>query len=1080
MKFKKIITIIIILLFFSTIFNNFAMASDIKSADLLDFSYKQKIQITFDTIIDQTKYQPIDIKFEFLNSCYAKDEKDNSIRVGMEKGGEITELESQIYNLEKIDETHISSCGLVFLIPKEADGTEEYYVFYDSIKTEISEYEKYLFLEDSHYFYEPIPGQKIDFDYFGIKQKDDVIYAVVQRGELLGNPIALSVAKFKPGSKVVETYNLDQLCDLDFRYGIFEEPAYFGTSWATEISKQIIVDGNLMIRVRIQCISPRGDIKTDNIYTYYYCPTETKRIYIDVSHQILKDIDIEEPSVEDGVIAGITSIKSRSASIEKMNVGEILPEVYLYSKDDTVLDFSINLNPDSIDREMELSTEDNIDLGAKAWTCLYNPSNGKSHGLIFNSNKGITDGDDDGVQVKAFVKQNIKLPGLEADTGNIILTRNAYENGKHNTKLNIGTQYNFKVEFITVEKDGYKIIDEESIIYQNLIKNIPVLRENVTHDEEEIVKYSLKTYVHLAPSAPLGSLLSAALGKNIPYIYAELYKENNFKSSGVVSRISLGSIDFDLEDKNLIQIIKTVFGIFDWKNFSFFKKIVFPDLESGTYVVKIFKENPIFVKQRRYIGFGIIDLKKNDTLRIYCRPEGKIKLLFQDQNKLGIENIKINLLSDNIVISESISDKNGTAIVYAPCFPLKKYILRIIYNGFLIEEKELNLDFKNYIIDLQESYLFELFDVTLSLRDTWDLEPAVDVNPKITSNEMIEPNFLFGKENDNGQYIFYNLTPGKYQLSMSYKSFSLEKEINIINNLKLYFDFPAEYSLSFNVYDSYGEIFSDGQISIARSDKVEKFEINQRGFASITIPPGIYQINVISNDKEIAKQNIEIKGEKNINIINSEDSFLHKIMVYLGIIMIIFAIAIIFWKKNFYNALKIIAIALLIISLFSPWWILNGEDGVVKSTTKTFLIPQKIVTFSSTSNILGGEISQVPDEVTIVLELLMFLLIISCLLIFVSVFISNKFKKTSITLSILIIILLIVTLSIFYYALSQLTEVGIGNFMGSGEIEITIPGVAEAKLLPCTWGPSIGFYLALLTIILFMINFIYHRYIKKV
>jgi hypothetical protein len=1075
---KKIITTIIILLFFSTIQNNIVTSTEIKSTNLSDFSYKQKIQIPFDTSIDQTKYQPIDIKFEFLNKCYAKDENDNSIRVGVEKGGEITELESQIYDLEKTDETHISSCGLVFLIPKDADGTEEYYVFYDSIKTEIPNYEKYLFLDDSHYFYEPIPGQKIDFDYFGIKEKDDVIYAIVQKGELLGNPVALSVGKFKPGSKAVETYNLDQLCDFDLRYGTIEEPAYFGTSWATDVSKQIIVDGNLMVRVRIQCISPREDIKSDNIYTYYYCPTDTKKIYVDSYHEILKDIDIEEPSIEDGVIAGITSIKARSASIEKMNVGEILPEMYLYSKDETILDYSININPDTISREIELSTEDNIDLGSKAWACLYNPSDGKAHGLILNSNKGITDGDDDGVQVKAFVKQNIKLPGLEADTGNIVLTRNSYENGKHITKLNQGSKYNYKIEYITVEKDGYKIIDEESIIYQKLVKNIPIFRENVTIDEEEIIKYSLKTYVHLAPSIPLGSLLSATLGKNISYIYAELYKENNFKSSGVVSRLSLGSIEIDLEGKNLLQKIRTIFRIFDWKNFSFFKKVVFPNLEIGTYVVKIFKENPIFGKQRKYIGFGIVDLKKNEILQIYCRPEGKIKLLIQDQNKLGIENIKINLLSDNIIVSDSITDNEGVAIIYAPCLTLKKYTLKIIYDGFLIEEKEIKLNLKNHFIEFTKSFSFELYDVFLSLKDTWDFIPEVEVNPKITSNEMIESMFLFGKKNDKGQYEFLNLLPGKYQLSMSYKSFIYEKEININNDLKLNLEFPAEYPLSLNVYNSYGGILSEGQICISRFNKIKEFEINQKGYASIDVPPGEYKISVVLNDKEIAKQNLELKGEKNINIISSEDSLLHNMMLYLCFILIILAFIIYIWKRNLDKTLKIIAITLIFFSLFSPWWILNGEEALVKTTTKTFLIPQKIITLSSSTNVLGGEISQVPDEVTDVLGILMILLIISCLLIFFSIFTKRKYRKITIILSILSIILIILTISIFYYTLSQLTEIGIGSFIGGGEIEITIPGSAETKLLNCNWGPGIGFFLSLAIIIIFAIYLFIIKYQK--
>jgi len=43
----------------------------------------------------------------------------------------------------------------------------------------------------------------------------------------------------------------------------------------------------------------------------------------------------------------------------------------------------------------------------------------------------------------------------------------------------------------------------------------------------------------------MGSLLSAATGKNISYINAELYKEDSFASSGSAGRLSFVSIDLD-------------------------------------------------------------------------------------------------------------------------------------------------------------------------------------------------------------------------------------------------------------------------------------------------------------------------------------------------------------------------------------------------------------------------------------------------------------------------------------------------------------------------------------------------------
>ena len=61
-------------------------------------------------------------------------------------------------------------------------------------------------------------------------------------------------------------------------------------------------------------------------------------------------------------------------------------------------------------------------------------------------------------------------------------------------------------------------------------------------------------------------------------------------------------------------------------------------------------------------------------------------------------------------------------------------------------------------------------------------------------------------------------------------------------------------------------------------------------------------------------------------------------------------------------------------------------------------------------------------------------------------------------------------ISIFIYTMSQLTEVGVGSFMGSGSLETTLPGIAESEILPCTWGPGIGFYLAIIAAVLLVVN----------
>src|SRR4030043_1599484 len=112
-----LILVILITLLFSSI-NVYALPDEkyIKN-NIENLAFKQEITIPINTNLPEIKYQPIDIRIKFTEQCYAKDVNDHSIRICIEKGSETTELESQIYNLEKTDDTHIRSCNVVFLIP---------------------------------------------------------------------------------------------------------------------------------------------------------------------------------------------------------------------------------------------------------------------------------------------------------------------------------------------------------------------------------------------------------------------------------------------------------------------------------------------------------------------------------------------------------------------------------------------------------------------------------------------------------------------------------------------------------------------------------------------------------------------------------------------------------------------------------------------------------------------------------------------------------------------------------------------------------------------------------------------------
>jgi len=95
------------------------------------WSYFQEIDIPFDISMESAKYQPVDISLTFENLCWAKDTNQHSIRVICQKTSDFIELESQIYALDYLDNNHVESCNIVFLIPDKLDGDEKFYVYYD-------------------------------------------------------------------------------------------------------------------------------------------------------------------------------------------------------------------------------------------------------------------------------------------------------------------------------------------------------------------------------------------------------------------------------------------------------------------------------------------------------------------------------------------------------------------------------------------------------------------------------------------------------------------------------------------------------------------------------------------------------------------------------------------------------------------------------------------------------------------------------------------------------------------------------------------------------------------------------------
>ncbi|MFO8077416.1 MAG: hypothetical protein R6U21_02060 [Thermoplasmatota archaeon] len=1048
-----------------------SLAYPIVSTNIETLSYKQEITIPIDTSDPSADYQPIDTRITFDQSCWAKNETVHSVRVAYDDGNGLEEIDSQIYDLSYTDETYIDACSLVFLIPKDTTGEETYYVLYDDQQTDPVSYEDHITIQDTHYYYEPISGQIMDFDYYRITQDGYVLYAICQKGELLGNGMSNAIIKLLPNSTEFTTTNAEQIASFYMSYSTDPAGTHDGSQWAKDIKKTVLVDGNLMTRIQMEGTSPKNDIKTNNIYTYYYCPTSAKHIHVNVNHEILQDITVAGTQQREGTYASLSTIKARSGTIDDMNLGTILPKIHIYTEDETTKTYDIPTDPKAHPAEWLLGTNDDQDLGSKAWFCIDDPNSGKAHGLLFAQNTGLLEGPNDGIQVKASVHQHVALPGLEADSGDLYALRNAYEDGSHSTTISAGTNVTFDVQYLALQNGGFEAVDEESIFYQTLNQIRPITRGNVTADEddaEEKKRYTLTTYVHLAPSFPLGSLLSAGLGRNISYLSAEIYKENDLASSGSISRLKIGDIDVSFDNTTFKQKINLIRGMFDIKNSTLFKTIRFNDLESGDYLIKIYKENPLFGNDRKYIGYATVNLEGNTKTHIYCKQQTMLQATVTDQKDQPVEHARFTLSINDNIIAEDITDENGSVSLYFPFYKRNTLTLQGFYKGFLITDQKIQLKTKNRLNPIQKTINIERYNCEITVKDTLGLSPAVDINPMLTSNQMIILEKLQPATNkNNAWYEFTDLYPGSYKLKMSYKSFVVEETITLNKDTALDFTFPAEFLLDCSLLDSVGSPVSQGTITVQRQGKTVSSSFEE-GTGKIIIPPGTYEITIRSDTETIASQTMMVKGDKSVDLVTNHPSLMHTVAP-LVILLVFAGLALyFFWKKQKNYSIHFLVIAIVLLSLFFPWWMLSGDTGTVTTNTKTMIYPSNLITITTTDQVIGGEISSVPEEFTMILTLISALIVGASLLIALELIIHQKFPRISMIISIFVMILLILSAVLFYVAMSEVTKVGVGSFSDTDELTISIPGQTENVNLLCQWGPGIGFYLILVGFIIYL------------
>ena len=513
----------------------------------------------------------------------------------------------------------------------------------------------------------------------------------------------------------------------------------------------------------------------------------------------------------------------------------------------------------------------------------------------------------------------------------------------------------------------------------------------------------------------------------------------------------------------------------------------FSKLAPGEYVVKIYRK--IGNDTKKYIGVGSVKIEEDIALHIYCTWQKSIKLTARDQHDRYIKDIELVLLKDDIVVLRNVTGESKETTLDAPfnlfdsymlrmgkqvkdkmlSFPFNlsgPYVLKAFYKGFIIYNEEIPRMQKSVNVDI------DLYDLTIDIRDKLGLCPGVDVRPFLTSSEMYNTLEITPKDRGNGKYLFERLPASTYELQISYGTFTDRKTIHVPESGDCAsIKFTANFDLTTELLNSRGEhIWEDNHRMELSRGGWETYELMSQS-KSISLPPGKYIVNAYLEGKLIGSKSIELNNDKNIKIVTSIESILPIIVTGLVLILIgEIAVLLLFKKISLNSFLKLIAMAIILASLFQPWWVMNAssDEPLAEKDSAMYIIPPAMIDSITYKDKLYLDLATIPEVFTNFLGAL-FIIVCSGLILMGVSFIPNvvlrrRFSLVLVSASILFIILVSAA---FSFGMSKICEMSLGSLQGEGILDITLPA-GETAYMTSSWGLGIGFYLCIIPTLVLM------------
>jgi len=345
-----------------------------------------------------------------------------------------------------------------------------------------------------------------------------------------------------------------------------------------------------------------------------------------------------------------------------------------------------------------------------------------------------------------------------------------------------------------------------------------------------------------------------------------------------------------------------------------------------------------------------------------------------------------------------------------PLPALATYTVQVLYRGFLMEEESFFLPFSRSL-----SFDFDVHDFRVVMKDTLGMAVGVNLTLLMTSDDMCEEEFITPVKKGD-EFCFCDLPEGNYLIIARYKGFEVRRGVSIPAETSAELVFPAEYTVKVHTFDRRG-FPTRSRVVFVRNGVVCDTD---------TLPPASYEMRVYDGKKMVARKAIKVSSDAAYDVVTTKST------MYPYVVPALVAILLFFRRK-----IEGLCALMLSLSLVFSWWRLRG--GTV---TDLYLFPPKMIEMGA----LSGTIVSLPSVMHMALMLILALLCAAIVLLLLDRY--AAYAVVPLSVSVVMFVILLVSFG----------GVAVGSAWGSGTVED----------VHATWGPGLGFYAALVSLMVIM------------